>query len=80
MEAGLVSVGDLQNPEFGGGPISARVYHESRRSHHAHDLRVIDSSGRGIDMAIFHTAVAAQPASLDLGRLNAICGTQIEKT
>ena len=79
LEAGLVSVADLQKTEFGGGPISARVYHESRSRRRQYDLRVVDSEGRGIDMAVFHATSIAQPGKFDFERLNALCGTQIER-
>jgi hypothetical protein len=78
LESGRVGMADLQKAEYGGGSISARVYHESKRNRRHHDLRVVDSDGRGIDIAIFHATIIAQPGRFDFGRLNALCGTQIE--
>ena len=77
LEAGLVKVEDLQNPDYGGGPISARVYHENGRSRSRSDLRVVDSEGRGVDMAILHAAIVAQPGRFDFALLNQLCGTQV---
>ena len=77
LEAGLVKVEDLQNPDYGGGPISARVYHENVRSRSHSDLHVVDSEGRGVDMAILHAAIVAQPGRFDFALLNQLCGTQI---
>ena len=78
LEDGWLKLDDLSNLEFGGGPISARVYHENRRDTSRQDLRVIDKHGKGIDVAIFHSSMIAKPGLFDFGRLNSLCGTQIE--
>jgi len=77
LEDEWLTLNDLQNPEFGGGPISARVYHETRRSSTHDDLRVVDKDGKGIDVAIFHASMIAKPGLFDFERLNQLCGTQI---
>ena len=77
LDDGWLTLDDLQNPELGGGPISARVYHESRRQAQRCDLRVVDREGRGIDAGIFHASMIAKPGLFDFDRLNELCGTQI---
>ena len=77
LEDGWLKLDDLSNPEFGGGSISARVYHENRRTTSRQDLRVIDKEGKGIDVAIFHNSMIAKPGLFDFDRLNKFCGTQI---
>ena len=77
LEDGWLKLDDLSNPEFGGGPISARVYHENRRTTSRQDLRVIDKEGKGIDVAVFHNSMIAKPGLFDFDRLNKLCGTQI---
>ena len=76
LELGLLTLHDLQNPEFGGGKISARVYHQSR-STHGRDLRVVDKDRTGADVAAFHANFIAKPDQFDFERLNVMCKTQI---
>ncbi len=78
LEDGWLKLDDLSNLEFGGGPISARVYHENRSDTSRQDLRVVDKEGKGIDVAIFHNSMIAKPGLFDFARLNSLCGTQIE--
>lgn len=79
IAAKKLSVDDLQNSEFGGGPISARVYNEERRTRERDDLRVVDRNGQGMDVGIFHASVIAKPGLFDFTLLNQTCGTQIAK-
>ena len=78
LEDRWLTLDDLANPEFGGGPISPRVYHENRRKPQRSDLRVVDKDGKGIDVALFHNSMIAKPGLFDFARLNELCGTQIE--
>ncbi len=77
LEDGSLTLEDLQNPELGGGPISARVYHDNRCSSASDNLHVIDEDGKGIDASIFHASMIAKNGLLDFARLNQLCGTQI---
>lgn len=77
LEAGLITLDDLQNREFGGGPQPARGQRERVRSAPRRDLRVIDSNGRGIDVAIFHASMIARPGLLDFAKLSEVSGKQI---
>ena len=77
LDDGWLTLDDLQNPEFGGGPISARVYHQNRRNTGRPDLRVVDAQGRGIDIGLFHASMIAKPDLFDFDRLNELCGTRI---
>jgi hypothetical protein len=75
---GWLTLQDLQNPEFGCGPLSARAYHEYGRHARRDGLRVLDRDGHGIDVALFHSGVIAKAGSFDFRQLNELCGTQIE--
>lgn len=76
LELGWLTLQDSQNPDFGGGQISARVYHQSRNTR-GRDLRVVDKDGTGVDVAVFHANFIAKPDQFDFERLNALCNTQI---
>jgi hypothetical protein len=75
LQRNLIALDDLFDPDYGGGPISARVYREYQRRRTSRCLRVVDKDGSGIDVGILYAAMAGR---LDLARLNAICGTQID--
>lgn len=78
MEAGKVTWEHLEDPTNGGGPISARVRNQTRRSKARQSTRVVDRNGRGIDTVIFHAFLHKHPHRFDLGQLNELCGTQID--
>lgn len=77
LELGWLSLTDLQNPDFGCGPISSRAYHEHERSSSDDKFRVVDRDGYGVDVGVFHANIIARAGRFDFDKLNAVCGTQI---
>lgn len=78
LETAWITTDDLLSPDLGGGPISARVFHEMRRDRSfSDDLWVVDREGAGMDVGIFHANAGVKTGQFDFTRLNTLCGTQI---
>jgi len=78
LEAGQLSVSDLEDQTIGGGPISNRASRDEKKTREKKRemTRVLDANGVGIDTARF---VETRLAHLDFDRLNALAksGTQV---
>ena len=61
---GLIGIGDLENAEFGGGPVPK----QSTRHRNMRSMVALDRDGRGIDCAVFHREVV-KAGKLDFVRL-----------